>query len=196
MGFDFRPALKESIKEAGIPRGWSLSDHRGHVRLRVRAGVGGTAASWTKVLPMAWEIGCIGPATQELVALHKATSGEEPKTLSEAWLELHPEDDDEEPAPGVPTAIGGINWKKIANNFYRDRQVNGKRISDATLKLERTYCDPAVQLLSGKRPPATPYKLIDQTITHGGWTNKPRARQQCAHRPFEQRGRRHRRRAL
>ena len=38
MGFDFRPALKESIKEAGIPRGWSVSEHRGRVKLRVRQG--------------------------------------------------------------------------------------------------------------------------------------------------------------
>ena len=38
MGFDFRPAVKESIKEAGIPRGWSVSEHRGRVKLRVRQG--------------------------------------------------------------------------------------------------------------------------------------------------------------
>ena len=63
MGFDFRPALKESIKEAGIPRGWSASEHHGRVKLRVRQGAGGAAGQWSKTLPYAWEIGCIGPVT-------------------------------------------------------------------------------------------------------------------------------------
>ena len=66
MGFDFRPALKESIKEAGIPRGWSVSEHRGRVKLRVRQGAGGAAGQWSKTLPYAWEIGCIGPVTNKL----------------------------------------------------------------------------------------------------------------------------------
>ena len=47
------------------------------------------------------------------------------------------------------------------------------------MEQEQRYCDPAVQSLTGKRPPTTPYKLIDQTISAGGWTDKPRARQQC-----------------
>ena len=50
IGFDFRPALKESIKGAGVPRGWFVGEHRGKVKLRVRAGAGGAAASWTKTL--------------------------------------------------------------------------------------------------------------------------------------------------
>lgn len=179
MGFDFRPALKESIKEAGIPRGWSVSEHRGRVKLRVRQGAGGAAGQWSKTLPYAWEIGCIGPVTNELKDLHAATSGNPPKSLSEAWLELHPEDATEEPALGVPTLTGGINWKAIAKAFYRDRQENGKRISEKTLALERSYCDQAIALLTSAKPPGTPYKLIDGAISSGGWSNKPRARQQC-----------------
>ena len=179
MALDFRPVLKESIKKAGVPRGWSVSEHRGKVKLRVRAGAGGAAASWTKTLPIPWEVGCIGPVTETVAALYAATQGEEPKSVSQAWLELHPEDDDTEPAPGVPSVIGGINWKAIAAAHYRDRQQNGKQVSDKTMALERTYCDKAVELLTSSKPPATPYKLMDAAITAGGWSDKPRARQQC-----------------
>ena len=179
MGFDFRPALKESIKGAGVPRGWFVGEHRGKVKLRVRAGAGGAAASWTKTLPIAWEIGCIGPVTETLSALYKATQGDSPKSLSDAWAELHPKDDESEPDLGVPSLITGINWKAIARAHYRDRQQNGKQISDKTMELERTYCEKAVELLTSSKPPATPYKLIDAAITGGGWTDKPRARQQC-----------------
>ena len=180
MSFDFRPALKESIKGAGVPRGWSVSEHRGKVKLRVRAGAGGAAASWTKTLPIAWEIGCIGPVTETVANLYKATQGDQPKSVGQAWKELHPEEADSEPdGHGVPSLITGINWKAIAAAFYRDRQQNGKQVSDKTMQLERTYCDKAIAVLIGNRAPATPYKLIDQTITTGGWSDKPRARQQC-----------------
>lgn len=66
MAFDFRPALKASIKEAGIPRGWTVSEARGRVRLRVRFGTDGRDAAWTKTLPIDWEIGCIGPVVDAL----------------------------------------------------------------------------------------------------------------------------------
>ncbi|WP_415409675.1 hypothetical protein ACLM45_12980 [Synechococcus sp. A10-1-5-9] len=179
MALDFRPVLKESIKTAGVPRGWSVSEHRGKVKLRVRAGAGGAAASWTKTLPIQWEVGCIGPVTETLSALYEATKGDQPKSLADAWAELHPEEDDSEPAPGIPSLMGGINWKAIAAAHYRDRQQNGKQVSDKTMALERTYCDKAVELLTSSKAPATPYKLIDAAITTGGWTDKPRARQQC-----------------
>ena len=179
MGFDFRPALKESIKSAGVPRGWSVSEHRGKVKLRVRASAGGAAQQWTKTLPIHWEVGYIGPVTETVAALYRATQSEPPKSVGQAWQELHPEEEDSEPSPGVPTVIGVINWKAIAAAHYRDRQQNGKQVSDKTMALERTYCDKAVELLTSSKPPATPYKLMDAAITAGGWSDKPRARQQC-----------------
>ncbi|CAI8332428.1 MAG: Uncharacterised protein [Synechococcus sp. MIT S9220] len=176
--FDFGPALKASIKAAGVPRGWNVSSHRGFVHLRVRKSVDGKMTCWSKNLPgLQWEVGCIGPVTEIVSNLHKTVSGEEPKSLDQAWAELYPEE--EEPEPGVPTAIGGINWSAICAAYYQDRQEHGKKISDKTLKLEQTYCGQALKLLQAKNPPQTPYKLIGAAITAGGWTDKPRARQQC-----------------
>ena len=179
MAFDFRPALKASIKEAGIPRGWTVSEARGRVRLRVRFGTDGRDAAWTKTLPIDWEIGCIGPVTETLKALHQATSGDEAKSLSEAWLELHPEEAAEEPPPGQPTLTGGINWKAIAEAHYRDREANGTEIGDKTMAMEQRYCSKAVELMRGPKAPTSPYTLIDGCIDAGGWRDKPRARQQC-----------------
>lgn len=176
--FDFSPALKASIKAAGVPRGWSVNNHRGLVHLRVRKSVDGKMTCWSKNLPdLQWEVGCIGPVTEIVSSLHKAITAETPISLDQAWADLY--EKDEEPQPGIPTAIGGIDWAAIATAFYRDRQLNGKKIADKTLKLEATYCDSAVRILQGQRPPQTPYKLIDATIHSCGWGDKPRARQQC-----------------
>ena len=177
--FDFGPALKASIKAAGVPRGWSVNNHRGHVHLRVRKAINGKMSCWSKNLPdLEWEVGCIGPVTEIVSALHNAVSGDPPISLDQAWADLF-SIDEEEPQPGVPTAIGGINWKAIGAAYYRDRQQNGKQVSDKTIQLERTYCDQAITVLLGKNAPSSPYKLIDTVITTGGWTDKPRARQQC-----------------
>ena len=176
--FDFRPALKASLKSAGIPRGWSVTEHRGRVKLRVRTGAGASGPQWNKTLPIAWEIGCIGPVTELLITLHKATSSEPPRSLAEAWAELHPEPTASN-ALGRPALITGINWSGIAAAFYGDRAQNGTQVGPRTLAMEKRYCDQAIALLAAHQPPTTPYKLIDATIRAGGWSNKPRARQQC-----------------
>ncbi len=176
MALEFRPVLKESIKTAGVPRGWSVSEHRGKVKLRVRSGAGGAVASWTKTLPIQWEVGCIGPVTETLSALYEATQGDQPKSVADAWVELHPEDDDSDPAPGVPSLIAGIDWQAIANRFYADRCKQGTKINERTLKEEQRYVGAAVELLTQKRPPATPYDLIDAALVLRGWVEKPAAR--------------------
>ena len=174
--------LKQSLKDAGVPRGWSVSHHRGSVRLRIRkAQADGSMASWNRTLPITWEIGCIGPVTEAVSSFHREFMAAQPASLSEVWARLNPE----EPKPASPelapitSKTMGLNWKAVAKAFYRDRQQNGKRVSDKTIALEQTYCDEAVALLSGTTPPTTAYKLIDQTIQAGGWGDKPRARQQC-----------------
>lgn len=175
---DFRPVLKAQLKKEGVGRGWSLSDKRGYVHLRVRKAINGTMTCWSKNLPeLRWDLCDVDKMTKVVIALHNAVTAEEPKSLDQAWAELYP--DQEEPEPGVPSVLTGINWEAIERAFYRDRQVNGKQISDVTLKLERVYCGQAVQVLQSKNQPQTPYKLIDATITAGKWTNRPRARQQC-----------------
>ena len=105
------------------------------MKLRVRSGAGGTAASWSKTLPIPWEVGCIGPVTETLSALYEATKGDPPKSLADAWLKLHPEDDDIDPEPGVPSlSVGSIG--KRSSLQYRDSQQNGKQISAKTMELE------------------------------------------------------------
>ena len=82
---DFRPVLKDSIKQAGVSRGWSVHDHRGYVQLRVRKSVDGKMTCWSKNLPdLNWEVGCIGPVTEIVSSLHKAVTGDEPKSLDQA----------------------------------------------------------------------------------------------------------------
>ena len=179
MALDFRPHLKEEMKKAGIPRGWSVMEQSGKVKLRVRFGTDGKKAQWTKTLPIQWEVGCIGELIKTLKALVAATSGDKPKSLSEAWLELHPEEAEDEPAPGVPSLTAGINWKALAEAHYRDREANGTEIGSKTMAQEMRHCGKAVELLTGPKPPTSPYKLIDATIDAGGWRDKPRARQQC-----------------
>ncbi len=72
------------MKKAGIPRGWSVMEQTGKVKLRVRFGTDGQKAQWTKTLPIQWEVGCIGELIKTLKALVAATSGDKPKLSSEA----------------------------------------------------------------------------------------------------------------
>jgi hypothetical protein len=166
-------ALKQSLRDAGIPRGWSITKAGAVVRLRVRQGAGG-AQCWSKSLPgMTWEIGCIGPVTAMLTSLHQAVATG--KTLDEAWAELQGADDaDPLPAAAAPA---GVNWPAITNAFYRNRETTGTRIGVRTMAAEKRYVGAALALLTGPDAPTTPYKLIAQTIQR--WADNHRARKQC-----------------
>lgn len=175
MASDWSAVLKQSIKDKGVPRGWSVTRSGKKVRLRVRQGAGGKDC-WAKTLSNLWEIGCIGPVTELLADLHQRV--EAGATLDEAWAQLHPEET-AAAEPGTPNPITGINWKAIELAHYRDRERNGTKAGAKTMEGERRYCSKAVELLTGTNAPSSPYKLIDATIEAGGWTNKARARQQC-----------------
>ncbi len=137
MALDFRLHLKEDIKKARIPRSRSVMEPKGKVKLRVRFGTDGQKAQWTKTLSIQWEVGCIGELIKTLKALVAATSGDKPKSLREAWFELHPAEAEDEQAPGVPTLTGGINWKAISEAHYRDREANGTEIGSKTMAQEQ-----------------------------------------------------------
>ena len=174
---DWAATLKESIKAAGVPRGWSVGRMRQTTRLRVRSGAQGADGCWTKNLGIAWAIQNIGEITDLVAELHRLTEGG--KSLDQAWAEITPEAPDTEKQPGAVNVISGVNWPEIQRRYLDDRQSNGTRVSAETIKLERPYLDRAVALLTGKQAPTSPYELIDQTIREGGWSDKGRARIQC-----------------
>lgn len=175
MASDWSVVLKQSIKDKGVPRGWSVVKSGSKVRLRVRQGVGGKD-SWTKTLGHQWEIGCIGPVSTLLSDLYQAV--ENGATLDEAWAQLYPKEAAADEA-GTVNPITGVNWKKIELAYYRDRERNGTKVSTKTMDGDKRYCGQAIELLTGKDAPSGAYKLIDATIEAGGWTDKARARQQC-----------------
>ena len=175
MANDWSAILKQSIRDRGVPRGWSVTRSGKKVRLRVRQGAGGKNC-WAKTLDNLWEIGCIGPVSDLLSDLHQRV--EAGATLDEAWAQLHPEET-AAAEPGTPNPITGINWKAIELAYYRDRERNGTKIGTKTMQADQRYCSKAVELLKGKDAPTSPYKLLDATIEAGGWTDKARARQQC-----------------
>lgn len=170
---DWIPALKASLKNAGIPRGWSVSPSAGKVRLRVRAGAGGSAGQWSRTLPIEWEIGCIGPTTELLSKLHLASR--EGQTLDEAWKSVHGTRD-KEGLPGVAAPLG-IRWRELARSFFRDREVNGTQIGSKTMDAEQRYINAALRILEQRDPPDTPYTLISRAIEQ--WREKPTARKQA-----------------
>ena len=150
MASDWSVVLKQSIKDKGVPRGWSVVKSGSKVRLRVRQGVGGKD-SWTKTLGHQWEIGCIGPVSTLLSDLYQAV--ENGATLDEAWAQLYPEEAAANEA-GTVHPITGINWKKFELGYYRDRERNGTKGGTKTMEGERRYCAQAIELLTGKDAPA------------------------------------------
>ena len=70
---DWAPTLRAAIKDAGVPRGWSVYQRNGNTRLRVRTGAGGKSC-WSKDLPIAWAISNIAAITKAVAELHTFTT--------------------------------------------------------------------------------------------------------------------------
>ena len=176
---DWAPTLRASIKEAGVPRGWSVTEYGsksakpGTARLRVRQGAGGKSC-WTKNIGIPWSVSKLGEITDKVAALHQLV--DEGLSLDQAWAQLNPEVIPAE-RHGVVNPISGINWDGIANAFFRDRERHGTQIGTRTMAEEKRYVGAALAVLKGKNPPSDPYKLITAALDYRKWTDKPSARQ-------------------
>ncbi|KZR93097.1 hypothetical protein MITS9509_00974 [Synechococcus sp. MIT S9509] len=168
---DFTSALRLQLK-AAVGRGYSVNNSAGKARLRVTS----DGKCWAKTLDIPWAIDRIPDIISKVSDLKALI--DQGITCDDAWSQLHPLET-AEPELGAVTPIVGVNWKALAAAYYRDRQQNGKKVSDKTIKLEQRYVSAAVSLLTGPNAPRKPYALIDEAIKDEGLTDKGRARQQC-----------------
>lgn len=170
---DWVAILRASLKANGLPRGWSVTRSGKHVRLRIRQGSGGADASWTRTLPIEWEIGCIGPVTEFLGGLLDAI--ERGLSLEQAWQEQARTLEREGNAQvAIPRRF---DWRGLAKDFYRDRELNGTQIGPKTMAAEQRFISAALQVLETRQSPQDPYQLISQAIAP--WRNAARARKQA-----------------
>lgn len=165
--------LRAALRAAGLPRGWSVIRSGKHVRLRIRQGSGGTGASWTRTLPIEWEIGCIGPVTEFLCGLQKAT--ERGLSLEQAWADqVGSLAQAGQPEPCIPRRF---DWQALARDYYRDRELNGTQIGPKTMAAEKRYISAAIEVLEKRKAPQDPYQLISQAVEP--WRDAARARKQA-----------------
>ena len=56
---------------SGCPRGWSVTESRGQIRLVVRSGAGGTGSKSSVTLPLAWAADTVTESIALITELHQ-----------------------------------------------------------------------------------------------------------------------------
>jgi len=165
--------LYDSVREAGDP-GWSVNKSGSKVRLRVRSRELTNGGCWNRTLPIAWEIGCIGPVTTLVADLKRRVA--DGLSLDAAWEQCQGAGIGASDSPAEAT-LAAPNWKLLVTDFYRWREENGTQIGSKTMAAEKRYLDAALSVLSGRRPPIRAYDLLSQAVKP--WRGTPRAKKQA-----------------
>ena len=149
---------------SGCPRGWSVKESRGSIRLSVRSGAAGsTSASVT--LPLAWAADAATDAIALITDLHQQV--EAGFDLRDALARIN----------GSTPAVAPSNssqWPLLLERFHDDLQTIS-RIKDTTWK--RSYApflDRAVDLLTSASAPVNARDLVSEVVRF--WADKPRSR--------------------
>lgn len=147
-------------ESAALASSWTVREHRGKVKLVVRA-PGGPMETVT--LPFPWEKSSMGDAYTRL------------RNIYVHWSEGHTLKAAADLADGkAPSTI--LNWSRAADNFQDQKSNHGNHIKAATwIHAYEPVVTMAVGLLSGRKPPGNPADLMDACIRD--WTAGSRMRQ-------------------
>ena len=149
---------------AACPKGWSVKESRGSIRLSVRSGAGGVNGV-SKTLPIAWAADTVADAAALITRLHESVS---------AGIDLSDALDREfgsVPA-AVPSAAG--QWPLLLEKFHDDLRTLSQ-IKDTTWKRNyEPFLKRAVELLTGPGAPVNARALVTEVAR--AWAGKPRSR--------------------
>ena len=165
--------LQSSVRQVA-GQGWLVNQSGSKVRLRVRSRELTAGGCWTRTLPFAWEIGCIGPVTTLVADLkHQVADG---LSLDAAWEQCQGIAISASDSPSEGT-LAAPHWKVLAQDFLRWREETGTQIGSKSMAAEKRYLDSALSVLSGRRPPTRAYDLLSQAVKP--WMGTPRAKKQA-----------------
>jgi len=161
--------LRTSVRSS-TAEGWSVREHRGAIRLEVRAkGV----SRQSVVLPFDWAKGSVGDALTRVRNIYKLVASEG-YSLKQAA---------EVAAGKAPKLIEQLDWSGAVERFKDQKLHHGTVIKPATWDSKYVpVLSDAVALLTGKDQPTSPAELIDRCIrswASGSRTRQERARNLC-----------------
>ena len=165
--------LQDYVREVA-GSGWLVNKSGSKVRLRVRSRELTDGGCWTRTLPIAWELGCIGPVTTMVQNLKRQVA--DGLSLDAAWEQLTGAGIGALDSPTEAT-LAAPNWKLLAQDFLRWREENGTQIGSKTMAAEKRYLNAALLVLSERRPPTRAYDLLSQAVKP--WRGSPRAKKQA-----------------
>jgi integrase len=150
---------------AKVAKGWTVSEHRGRIRLQVRHP--GQPAQGV-VLPLEWSPASVNPALQLIGRIYKLVASNQHTLRGGLAITLGLSD------TMAPTS----DWKAIANSL-RDALQNGRNeILEQTWRSNYApYIEEAVSLLTGPKPPADGHELLQRTLVR--WSGKAPSRAAC-----------------
>lgn len=150
---------------AKVAPGWTVTPHRGKIRLQVRRA--GQRAEGV-VLPLEWSPASVNGALQLIGRIYKLVAGNQ-QTLKGALAITLGQSDTMAPA---------ANWETIATSLRHALQNGRNEIREQTWRSNYApYIEEALRQLTGPNPPADGHELLRRTLLR--WTGKPPSRAAC-----------------
>ena len=150
---------------SACPRGWSVAESRGQIRLVVRKGAGGADGKASKTLPLAWAADTVNDAITLITDLHSLV--ESGHDLGDALARVN----------GSTPAVQPTNssqWPLLLERFHDDLETMSQ-IKPTTWKRNYApFLGRAVDLLTGANAPVNARDLVSAVART--WADKPRSR--------------------
>mgnify|MGYP001809556066 CR=1 FL=1 len=150
---------------AKVAAGWTVSPHRGKIRLQVRRA--GQRAEGV-VLPLEWAPASVNPALQLIGRVYKLVASNRETLRSALAITLGQSD----------TMAPATDWEAIATSL-RDALQNGRNeIREQTWKSNYApYIEEAIRQLTGPNPPIDGHELLRRALVR--WSGKAPSRAAC-----------------
>ncbi len=150
---------------AKVAPGWTVTPHRGRIRLQVRRS--GQRADGV-VLPLEWSPASVNPALQLIGRIYKLVATNQ-ETLKGALAITLAQSDTMAPA---------ADWTAIAASLRHALQSGRNEIREQTWRSNYApYIEEALRQLSGPKPPTDGHELLQRTLAR--WAGKPPSRAAC-----------------
>jgi integrase len=150
---------------ARVAPGWTVTPHRGKVRLQVRRAGQSTEGV---VLPLEWAPASVNPALQLIGRLYKLVASNQ-QTLKGALAITLGQSDTMAPA---------TDWEAIAASLRHALQNGRNEIREQTWRSNYApYIEEALRQLAAPKPPTDGHELLQRTLKR--WIGKPPSRAAC-----------------
>jgi hypothetical protein len=150
---------------AKVATGWTVTPHRGKIRLQVRC-AGQPAES--VVLPLDWSQSSVNPALQLIGRIYKLVVSKQETLKGALAITLGKSD----------TMAPAADWEAIASSLQRALQNGRNEIRDQTWKTNYApFIEEALRQLAAPRPPIDGHELLRCTLER--WSGKPPSRAAC-----------------